>query len=296
MSTTPPTTPNHGSQTSDVILRRTCFKETIVSGPSSAVSEILEGPLFQAESRENKIIQTVTEDVLSQLQEIVESEVSKQLAKMRKGVGLEAKPFPAMPLFSCSPQRFTSIHDLSTIAADDADNPWQDSAGQIVLAVRKAASAQAGVEVAPAVDGESPTATAEQLNQNLAPPTAKPSHVPEQTPPTFQVFAEKYIQRALEALSIPTPIRIHEDGEPSSVGTLFGTIVHRTIVRPIIILVDTVAKNPELVLICALFMFLISALTTVGILKYRLCEIRHPSRNLHYNVCLGNYHYLLGSF
>ena len=113
-------------------------------GPSCAVSEILGGPLLQAESRQNKIIQIVIEDVLSQLQEIVESEVSKQLAKVRNGVGPEANPIPAMPLFSCSPQQFTSIHDLPTVAADDADNPWQDAAGEEVPTVRKAASAPGG--------------------------------------------------------------------------------------------------------------------------------------------------------
>ena len=155
-----------------------------MSGPSCAVSEILGGPLLQAESRENKIIHFVIEDVLSQLQEIVESEVSKQLAKVRNGVGPEANPIPAMPLFSCSPQQFTSIHDLPTIAADDADNPWQDAAGQEVPTVRKAVSSQAGVEVTSAADGEPATATAEQepaINKHLAPPTAKLSHVPEQT-------------------------------------------------------------------------------------------------------------------
>ena len=265
-----------------------------MSGPSCAVSEILGGPLLQAESRENKIIQIITEDVLSQLQEIVKSEVSKQLAKLRNGVGPEANPIPAMPLFSCSPQQFTSIHDLPTIAADDADNPWQDAAGEEVTNVRMAASAQARVEVASAADGEPATATPEQgpaINKQLAAPIAKLSHVPEQTPPTFQGFPKKYIHRVLRALSIPTPIRVYKDGEPSSVGTLFGTIVHHATVRPTIVLVDTVAKHPELVLICVLFMFLISTLTTVVILKYMFCEIRHSSRKLPYTVCLGNYHW-----
>ena len=262
-----------------------------MSGSSCTISGILGGPLLQAESCENKIIQIVTEDVLSQLQEIVESEVSKQLAKVRNGVGPEANPIPVMPLFSCSPQQFTSIHDLPTIAADDADNPWQDAAGEEVPTIKKAATIQAGVEVASAADG---TATAEQgpaINKHLAPPTAKLSHVLEQTPPTFQVFSKKYIRRVLAALSIPTPIPIYKGGEPPSIGTLVCTIVHHATVRPIIVLMDTVAKNPELVLICALFMFLISALTTVGILKYMFCEIRHPSRNLPYTVCLGNYHW-----
>jgi len=242
--------------------------------------EFLEEYYSKEESRENKIIQVVTKDVLSHLQEMVESEVSKQLAKMRNAVGPEANPIPAMPLFSCSSQQFISIHDLPTIAADDTDNnAWQDAAGEEVPAVRKAASAQVGVEVTSAVDGESTTTTA---------PTAKPSHyAPEQPPPAFQAFPKKCIHRVLGALSIPTPTRIYKDG----VGTLFGTIVHRAAVRPIIVLVDAVAKNPQLVLICALFMFLISALTTVGILKYMFCEIRHPSRNSPYTVCLGNYHW-----
>ena len=265
-----------------------------MSGPSCAVSEILGGPLLQAESRENKIIQIVTEDVLSQLQEIVKFEVSKQLAKVGNGVGPEANLIPARPLFSCSPQQFTSIHNLPTIAADDADNPWQDTAGEEVPTVRKAVSAQAGVPVTSAADGEPATATAEQgpaINKHLSFLTAKLSHVPEQTPPTFQVFPKKYIRRVLASLSIPTPIPIYKSGEPSSIGTLVWTIVHHAAVRPIIVLMDTVAKNPELVLTCALFMFLISALTTVGILRYMFCEIRNPSRNLPYTVCLGNYHW-----
>ena len=265
-----------------------------MSGPSCAVSGILGGPLLQVESRENKIIQIITEDVLSQLQEIVESEVSKQLTKVRNGVGPEANPIPAMPLFSCSPQQFTSIHDLPTIAADDTDNPWQDAAGEEVPAVGKAATAQAGMEVASAADGEPATATAEQgpaINKHLSFLTAKLSHVPEQTPPTFQVFPKKYIRRVLASLSIPTPIPIYKSGKPSSIGTLFCTIVHHSTVRPTIVLVDTVAKHPELVLICVLFMFLISTLTTVGILKYMFCEIRHSSRKLPYTVCLSNYHW-----
>lgn len=325
MSTTPPTAPSHGSQTSDkmeiqVTLLRSLL-ETIVSllvfsatsltylsflqklhdvlirclGPDAPYLGLLEDHYSKAKSRENRIMQTVTKDVLTQLQEMVESEVSKQLAKMRNGVGPEASPIPAMPLFSCSPQQFTSIHNLPTIAADDADNnPWQDAAGEEVPAVRKAASAQAGVELASAVDGESATATAEQapvINRHLAPPTAKLSHAPEQPPSTFQASQKKYIHRVLGALSIPTPIRIYKDREPSSasVGTLFGTIVHHATVRPIIVLVDAVAKNPQLVLICALFMFLISVLTTVGIIRFMFCEIRHPSRNLPYSLCLSDY-------
>jgi hypothetical protein len=266
-------------------------------GPHAPYLGFLEDHYHNAESRENRIIRIVTKNVLSQLQGIVESEVSKQLAKMRNGVGAEASTIPAMPLFSCSPQQFTSIHDLPTIAADDADNPWQDAAGQEVPAVRKAASSQAGMEAASVVDGESATATVEQgpvINRHLAPPSAKLSQAPEQPPPTFQAFPREYIHRVLGVLSIPTPIRIYKDGEPSRLGTLLGTIctiVHHATVRPVIVLVDTVAKNPQLVLICALFMFLISALTTVGILKYMFCELRHPSRNLPYTVCLGDYHW-----
>jgi len=71
--------------------------------------EFLEEYYSKEESRENKIIQIVTKDALSHLQEMVESEVSKQLAKMRNAVGPEANPIPAMPLFSCSPQQFISI-------------------------------------------------------------------------------------------------------------------------------------------------------------------------------------------